>query len=292
MMGTRIAKLLVPMAAVSSLALVSCAATMRDITSGKIGCPPEEVEIVKDNVGFTTRTWTATCRGRTFYCSSRTDTASTLNFNKGGMSSGFTTYTADISCTEGKPAPGDVAAGGYEGVAADAPRPKIQEAPKGAGGFSFGIDSQAAAKLCTDAGHAWDEPEKERFRCSGTAVDIGYKATSRLRFCGGKLCAVTLNVDLADEEKARWVTRYRSIQGAIVHKYGQTTARADEIAPECTSQLPVCLDRGNASMESKWHWAGGQSIRLALGRIDGEVGIGIVYRDGTQDGPKPKADGL
>lgn len=37
-------------------------------SAGEIGCPPSEIVISDGDVGWTTNTWTASCRGRVFYC--------------------------------------------------------------------------------------------------------------------------------------------------------------------------------------------------------------------------------
>jgi len=56
------------------LVLCGCAALdarmvsrLQDISSGHIGCPPEAIGIPARSP--TAETWTATCEGRTFYCS-------------------------------------------------------------------------------------------------------------------------------------------------------------------------------------------------------------------------------
>lgn len=46
-----------------------CASTLKAVTSGQVGCSENEIEIVEDNVGFSTRTWVAECNGRTYHCS-------------------------------------------------------------------------------------------------------------------------------------------------------------------------------------------------------------------------------
>ena len=46
------------------------------VTAGEIGCPEDEITIVEEDVGMITATWTATCRGKTYYCSSTTETVS------------------------------------------------------------------------------------------------------------------------------------------------------------------------------------------------------------------------
>lgn len=42
--------------------------TRAAITSGEIGCPAAEIKISDGDMGWTTNTWTANCRGKTFYC--------------------------------------------------------------------------------------------------------------------------------------------------------------------------------------------------------------------------------
>lgn len=39
-------------------------------TSGQVGCAEEQIVITRDEMGFAGRTWTAVCRGKTFYCTS------------------------------------------------------------------------------------------------------------------------------------------------------------------------------------------------------------------------------
>jgi hypothetical protein len=36
-------------------------------TSGRVGCPPEAINITNSKTGIAGRTWTATCNGKTFY---------------------------------------------------------------------------------------------------------------------------------------------------------------------------------------------------------------------------------
>jgi hypothetical protein len=38
------------------------------MTSGEIGCPTSELQVSDGDMGWTTNTWKATCRGKTFYC--------------------------------------------------------------------------------------------------------------------------------------------------------------------------------------------------------------------------------
>lgn len=50
-----------------ALAVTGCA-SREEMTSGEIGCPPNEIVITDGKMGLATNTWTATCRGKTFYC--------------------------------------------------------------------------------------------------------------------------------------------------------------------------------------------------------------------------------
>lgn len=49
------------------LATTGCA-TRAGISSAEIGCPPDEIVIKDASMGWQTNTWTAQCRGKTFYC--------------------------------------------------------------------------------------------------------------------------------------------------------------------------------------------------------------------------------
>lgn len=50
------------------LSLVGCASLKR-VSSGRVGCPESEIKITEDRHGWGTRTWTAECRGKRFFCS-------------------------------------------------------------------------------------------------------------------------------------------------------------------------------------------------------------------------------
>jgi hypothetical protein len=53
------------------LALAGCGAAMSDLqamSTGYVGCPPEEIAISRESVGLGTWTWAAACRGRTYHC--------------------------------------------------------------------------------------------------------------------------------------------------------------------------------------------------------------------------------
>lgn len=43
--------------------------SMRTLSAGSIGCAADQVEIANVQATVNAATWTATCNGRTFYCS-------------------------------------------------------------------------------------------------------------------------------------------------------------------------------------------------------------------------------
>lgn len=53
----------------SALTLSGCAAELINVTSGEIGCPREEISVRDRHTGWQSGSWTAECRGRTYYCS-------------------------------------------------------------------------------------------------------------------------------------------------------------------------------------------------------------------------------
>ncbi len=66
--------------AVLPLCLVAagCAPTQsqyRNLTSGLIGCAPEQIEIANDKMGENVLTWEAMCSGHKYYCSAAGQTA-------------------------------------------------------------------------------------------------------------------------------------------------------------------------------------------------------------------------
>ena len=68
-------------------AIVGCGPTLQEMTGPRIGCPASEVLIVEEHEHWSTKTWTAQCRGLRFYCaneSSVTNTYGTASNSEGG----------------------------------------------------------------------------------------------------------------------------------------------------------------------------------------------------------------
>jgi hypothetical protein len=56
-------------AALAAMALAACAGQIQRASSGQIGCPAGEITITDKSRGWSSVTWTASCRGNTYYCS-------------------------------------------------------------------------------------------------------------------------------------------------------------------------------------------------------------------------------
>lgn len=65
-------KLIVLLAVVAAIAQLSgCTINKEKYTSGLIGCPEDEIQIVDSSGGMMANTWTAKCRDKVFYCTYR-----------------------------------------------------------------------------------------------------------------------------------------------------------------------------------------------------------------------------
>jgi hypothetical protein len=54
----------------ATLSLGGCVAQMQQLSAGQVGCPPDEVQVSDDQMHFNSRTWQASCRGKSFFCTS------------------------------------------------------------------------------------------------------------------------------------------------------------------------------------------------------------------------------
>ncbi|MBV1857884.1 MAG: hypothetical protein KUG77_05685 [Nannocystaceae bacterium] len=97
--------------------------TLADVSSGQIGCSPEEITVAEDGNKWAARTWTAECTGVTYQCSA----------HGGGEGA-----TAQVACT---PQAGAATPGGSN---AAAPEPAT---PAGCG-----FDTQCKGERICEAG--------------------------------------------------------------------------------------------------------------------------------------------
>lgn len=54
----------------TALATLGGCVSLPKVTSGQIGCPEEQIRISQEDTSINVQTWTATCRGQTYFCSS------------------------------------------------------------------------------------------------------------------------------------------------------------------------------------------------------------------------------
>ncbi len=245
--------------ALTLLSLGCGSAPLKAVTSGYIGCPEDSIEILEDRSRLAVRTWTASCNDKVYYCSA----------HGGGQYA-----TAQVSCRESVEA--------TDAPSTTTPKAPTGPTPAGVGGFLFGSAPAAAEKSCTDADYAWTDLAQDLFTCSGALASLDLPATTRLKFCKGKLCRITLLISLEDVDRAEWTSAYTRILAKLARKHGAPTRVSDELPESCFGRIPQCLDQGEMKRDARWQWSDGPSIRLVMGRVEGPVGIGIVYHAGRE----------
>jgi hypothetical protein len=75
--------------------LASGCASLKDASAGQVGCKPSEIQISDERSGWSTRTWTATCRGRRYSCA-YVQTGATYGSGSGGVVSGS---SGQVNCS-------------------------------------------------------------------------------------------------------------------------------------------------------------------------------------------------
>jgi hypothetical protein len=51
------------------LVCLTACASLASLTSGQIGCPVSDITVLNDSPGLSSRTWTALCNGKMYFCS-------------------------------------------------------------------------------------------------------------------------------------------------------------------------------------------------------------------------------
>lgn len=116
---------------VASLSVSGCV-TLEAMSSGEVGCPPEQITVTDQQSSLGGRTWTAQCEGRTYYCSLHGGEGSQTSCTpEGGSAPGgsgsvppepggaATTAPAEAGCTYDQQCKGDRIC--EEGVCVDPP---------------------------------------------------------------------------------------------------------------------------------------------------------------------------
>jgi hypothetical protein len=141
------------------------------------------------------------------------------------------------------------------------PAAALGEPPSGAGGFTFGSGEDDTRHTCEQAGHTYGAGAAGSASCDGVAADVGAPARAGLTYCGGKLCAVSLKVDLAAGETiARALAHWKA---ALVERYGDATRSQVNVPSACNEDVTPCLLDRSGTIRFDWHWKSLQRISLS-----------------------------
>ena len=232
------------------LGCVSTTGIVRTRAATDFDCPESEVT-VEDVAGTTYR---ATGCGRT------------ATFTCGGPREN--TCVHDDAPTAA-PAP---AASSVPGSAA-ALGPSTKPAPPGAVGFSFGQSAEEAGQVCTEAGHEWRDEPKAR-ACSGTPIKLEVQATTRLGFCGEKVCRIELHARPAPD---RWIAALGALRSKLEERYGPASDSRVDFPNDCMQDMQRCAAEGRAITDVSWTWSDGHAITLRIAK-GAEPEIVVAYR--------------
>ncbi len=262
-----------------SITLVACSTSLRAASAGHVGCSAQDIEIGITSDVDGAETWTAWCGGQVYYCARTQAHGSSLAFGPPGIGSTYN-RTESTSCA---PASQPAVASAPERTTAEA------EPPRGAAGFSFKIDRDAAAKRCTDAGKEWHAIDDARATCSGVAASVGFEATTELAFCGGELCGITLVAKPDGDAPGQWLLQYGRVRKTLEDKYGQVHASsAGHDIESCTgAALRGCLLDGRVRPETAWQWSSGEALSFVMG----QGGAGVEWRLAYRDRARARVDG-
>lgn len=231
-------------------------------SSGAIGCPSDEIVVTDESVGLLgDHTWTAECRGRTYYCSMNTAEKS----------------AAQVTChpaadEDEKPA----AATAPAPIASAKPSPPQSEPPKKAAGFEFGRNSEQIAEQCAAAGGSFTPGDKDS-RCSKPAAPVGFEGEATLSFCGSGLCAVAVTGHWSERDQKPLAELFTRLVKALYTKYGKSR---ELVLPSgtCREHLASCLRDGSAQMKARWEWDSGEKLTLQVETDDSGFALGLRYR--------------
>jgi hypothetical protein len=146
------------------------------------------------------------------------------------------------------------------GAAPTAPPPTLLGAATGGGGFVFGATEDDARRTCEQAGHTYAHEADGSGTCDGVAADVGAPARATFGFCDGKVCGVTLQIDLAPgESPARALVRWKE---ALVQRYGGPSATRTNMPSQCESDVTPCLVDRTGTIRFYWQWPSRERIAL------------------------------
>lgn len=245
---------------------------LRAASSGEIGCAEADIEIRDENTGYGSKTWTAECNGRIYYCS----------YQATGEESGQYSCTAAVS--EGKSASTGTATRNEEGASrvtqgASPGRSSESDPPTEAVGFTLSDSAESAEQSCTANGHSWSATNNA-YICSGTPVPVGAEAKARLAFCNDQLCDLTVFVSFGGDD-ANADDQLNSIVTAMRDKYGSPKENHKGGTAYCRSQGMVrCTAAGGAFLKQSWKWATGEKVFLSFKGKEGKATLAVRYVTG------------
>lgn len=254
----------------SVFVMVGCLSAARR-SSGAIGCRADEITVTDESLGVVgAHTWTATCHGRTYYCSMNAgDYSSQVDCTP---ASDGADSTPKVAATSPTPA----ATATPSNATAEEPAQAKPEPPKKAAGFNFGWTEKQIAEQCTSVGGTFT-PGEERSHCSKPAAPVGFEGETALGFCGDGLCAVDVTGNWPSQDQKALTELFTKLVRALYAKYGQS--RELKIPNgTCREHVASCLRNGSAEMKARWDWGSGEKLLLQV-KTEGEgFVLGLHYR--------------
>jgi hypothetical protein len=169
------------------------------------------------------------------------------------------------------------------------PAATLGEPPSGAGGFTFGSGEDDARHACEQAGHVYGAASAGSASCDGVASDIGSPARAGLTYCGGKLCTVSLRIDLGSGENlARALMRWKA---ALVERYGDATGSQVNVPNGCEQDVTPCLLDRSGAIRFDWKWKSLQRISLSP-QVDDAKKAWVTISYTAPEATRAKAPGL
>ena len=90
------------------------------------------------------------------------------------------------------------------------------------------------------------------------------RATSALRFCNSRLCAIDLVVSPAGNRASLWGDELRSLRKALEQKYGHAASDEGVDPPDCAIDPDACAKPGRLVHTVRWKWGSGEQIELSM----------------------------
>lgn len=280
------------LALIAALPLIACA-SMQSLSAGQVGCDPSDITISNENTSFMTgvRTWTATCDGRTYQCTSTNVSGPNGGGGVGDISCAPASHASDVASSPATPS--RQATSSRQTTSSSQATPSTEATPssrradreatsepnrpEGAGGFEFGMARDDAADACDSAGGEWSRVGKRRYECSKAPRSVGFDARVQARLCRGKVCGIDL---FAVSDSSAWLDEYGALREALIERYGRPI---NHVHPRCADENLKCLLDSDNVVRSVWKWS--RTTIYVIIRDDDEEGLmfHVAYRQKPSD---------